>query len=807
MMMRYKFWVGKVSFITLLLSLFCGCSGKKTDVEVANVQQSVVDPVAIPYEVSDDKSSLEELYQLEHMKEWYPKRVLPPPFDFAIDISGKSITDLWLIRNEIFARNGYLFDDAVLRGYFDQFEWYQPVFDVAEFKVTLSSDEEVFVNRIIARENELRAHQYVDVDTYTMISVDYLYNRVQFKSIPSALNSQLARANFAIVPARHEQLFHVYDKNHYEYIPSFVTTDLYLQVLHKHFSSILRRTEENKLAPLLTDLLANMSQRAMDFQGSNTDVQWKEPAEWVVCYLGIANTLLTGKEISLPGEYQNEVSKITRGEGQGSVFLQDEMIQYSQFIPRGNYTKSPELQRYFRCMKWLNTAPMYIRNDKELLSAVLMASLIASSDQAKSAFNKFSNAIRFIVGDEDHLSLTHVMRAIDTEGGESLSIWSGDRLTALRKKLHDLNPDKIKPVAATTEAENSLSQPSVLFTGGRYTFDAEILSKIIHVLQPSPKRPFPKGLDVFAVLGNKQAEDILLNEYQESKKWSGYQDSLSKLQTQFKNYPDWNKNIYSKTMEAIKSLGSGSDPRDPLFAKTPMWARKNLVTSLASWTELKHDMLLYSEQPYAAQAGEGGGPPPPQHIAYVEPNVVFWRNALSLIDLQEQTLQSQEVLDEDIKAINEELREIGNFLLAMSEKQLNHEPLNAQDFDQLSWIGGKIEYLTFRIFDSDHLPEKERLVALVADVYRYNNNYLQEATGLVDEIYVVAEINGKPYLTRGAVFSYYEFTNTAPLTDEQWQARLLGGEKVPARPAWAEKIMVRAKSLESKPEYGLLGSY
>lgn len=50
-----------------------------------------------------------------------------------------------------------------------------------------------------------------------------------------------------------------------------------------------------------------------------------------------------------------------------------------------------------------------------------------------------------------------------------------------------------------------------------------------------------------------------------------------------------------------------------------------------------------------------------------------------------------------------------------------------------------------------------------------NGAYLEEAVGMVDEIYVIAEIQGKPYLTRGAVFSYYEFTNPTPLTDESWQ--------------------------------------
>lgn len=804
--MHYKLLASRNSMFALLLSLLCACTAKKTDVEV-KLQQSAVDSVAIPYEVSTDKSSLQELYQLDHMKEWYPERVQPPTFDFSVDVSRKSITELWLLRNEILARNGYLFDDAVLRGYFDQFKWYQPVFDVPDFKVNLSPEELEFINRIIARENQLKAGRYADADGYSMINIDHIYNRVQFKSIPAALDKQLARLNFAIVPAKHEQLFHVYDKNHYEYIPSFVTTDLYLQVLHKHFSSLLRRVEENKFTPLLTGLLEQMSQKAIEFEKANTDSRWNKPADWVATYLAIANTLITGKEISMPGQYRDEVDKILRGEGQGSQFLEDDYIQYSQFIPRGNYTKSPELQRYFRCIKWLNTAAIHFESDDELLRAVLMAMLITQSRESEDAFNKFNTAIRFIVGDEDNLSLAHVMQNLDANETKNFSALGTTRLNTLREKLLDLNPDKIRAIGASKEAEAQLALPSILFTAGRYTFDAEMLSRLVHVLQPSPHRPFPKGLDVFAALGNIQAEDILLTEYREQEKWDGYEASLSKLQAEFQNYPDWSKNIYNKTMETIKSVAAHTDARDPLFSKTPMWARKNLSTALASWTELKHDMLLYSEQPYAAQAGEGGGPPPPQHIAYVEPNITFWKNALALIDFQEKTLESQNLLDEDIKSINSELREIGTFLLTTSEKELNHEFLNAHDFDELSWIGGKIEYLTFRIFDSDHLPEKERLVALTADVYRFNNDYLIEATGLADEIYVVAEINGKPYLTRGAVFSYYEFTNTSPLTDEQWQGKLLRADNVPPRPKWLEQIFVKAPSLESKAEYGLLGSY
>jgi hypothetical protein len=88
----------------------------------------------------------------------------------------------------------------------------------------------------------------------------------------------------------------------------------------------------------------------------------------------------------------------------------------------------------------------------------------------------------------------------------------------------------------------------------------------------------------------------------------------------------------------------------------------------------------------------------------------------------------------------------------------------------------------------------------VADVYNYNGRFLEEAVGMIDEIYVVAEINGKPYLTKGAVFSYYEFQSNKPLTDEEWQAQLTSGNE-PQRPAWVHEITVKTTSLESKPAY------
>jgi len=799
-MKRYKYFDIRISFSLLCILGICltDCSSKKNDEKPMSEESS-----ALPYEVSEDKSSLASNYQLEHIKEWYPQRILPPVFDYSMDISRKSAVELWLLRNEIFARNGHLFEDAVLRGYFNQFKWYQPIFDVPEFKAQLNKQEQEFVNKVIARENELKNDRYIKSGNYSMINMDHVYNQMQFKEIPQELNKLLSKNNFAIVPAKHEQFYHVYDNNHYEYIPSFITTDIYLQVLHKHFSSLLQKIEEDKFTPLLTELLKNALNESLQYEKKSND-QLKRAAQWSTTYLAIAYNLISGNPQLVSDEmsqfYTDETERILSASGAGSEFLKSSVLQYSQFKPRGNYTKTPELENYFRCVKWLNTAPIYINDEERFLSAILLAGYIKNSAQQLQSFQTFNEAMKFIVGDEDNLSLAHLISFITPEEAKDPSLLDDPaKLKTLREKLATLDVDKIKIQGGDKPTSDELSRPSVLFTAGRYTFDAEILSKLIHILRPQPRRPFPKGLDVFATFGNKEAESILINEYKEDKQWDGYTTALSKLKGQFATYDDWDKNIYTKTFEAINSLDAPNTDY-PLFMQTPSWERKNLSTSLAAWTELKHDMLLYAEQPGGAQAGEGGGPPPPEHLSYVEPNVTFWKKALELVDLQEKTLTKMDLLGEDVHRINEDLREIGNLLLAVSEKELAHEKITAKEFDDLSWLGGRIEYLTFRIFNSDHLPEKERLVALVADVYQYNGEYLEEGVGLVDEIYVVTEINGKPYLSKGVVFSYYEFNSGQPLSDEEWQKQLLSG-KVPKRPTWLKDITVETRSLESKPEY------
>ncbi|MFN7601706.1 MAG: YARHG domain-containing protein, partial [Bacteroidota bacterium] len=211
----------KVFLYFVSVGILFGCSDSKRRLNQSEINQS--SPV-VEYEVVEDKAQLAAIYELPHMKEWYQKRVLPPKFDFEIDLNNKSYIELLLLQNEVYARNGYLFMDAALRGHFNQFKWYQPVFDVPDFKVQLSRQESDFVNKVLRLKKEKFRNQFIDAGGYKLINPEFVFNRIQFDTVRPELMQKFNKLNFAIVPAAREQLFYVYDENQYQYIPNFYTT-------------------------------------------------------------------------------------------------------------------------------------------------------------------------------------------------------------------------------------------------------------------------------------------------------------------------------------------------------------------------------------------------------------------------------------------------------------------------------------------------------------------------------------------------------------------------------------------------------
>ena len=759
--------------------------------------------------------------------------------DYDMDVTGLSLADVHVLRNAPAALKGYPFKDAYLRGVYGGTTWYDSLtwkFDesltfkddeqkpgeawrdayyrVGDRQLKFTAEEQAFISRLQERENELLKRNF-DVVEPLRVNMQNLSNPTQLKEFDSLLCQQLAHTGFAIVPARNEQLFHVYERNDYQCFPSFVTTDLFLQLYHLYFDCMLRELEEQHLMQLMTDFSHEMLMAMRDvLEGTPPDSNFSFATYRNVMFYNIAWHLFTGKDIENRNDHAleaRELERVMNAENAISELLMDYtgdiMFAYSLFRPRGHYTRSEELKRYFRGMMWLQSAPMGMDHPEEVHQAVIMAFVLNHNKELQAKYDKLNRLITYLMGQPDNLSMSQVQAEVSKTGIEDLGELLGNEkaMAAIKAALEDIGnkQTRIRPKFEKTSHHKICVMPQ------RYQPDAEVLQEMVDYEGKPTKRAVPQGLDVFAAMGVSSAEQILLDE-EESGKWTKLQPMLKQMKQRMGEI-DWQETITNQWMNALKTVSDKADGQ-PYFMVTSEWDRKNLNAMLASWAELKHDAILYAKQPMGAECG-GGGLPDPVVKGYVEPNIGFWKKAIELLDNTAKLLKDQQMLTEKIERATTRIREEAEFLLRVSEKELAGETPTDEEYDQLKCIGATFENISLDLVRQpdqwlmgwSDVEGADRKVALVADVYTANadNNpaksILFEAVGDADEIYVVVEIEGYLYLTRGAVLSYREFQQPVDqprLTDEEWQQQL---EKQPRKgvPAWMKPIIV---PLEKQPE-------
>ena len=581
------------------------------------------------------------------------------------------------------------------------------------------------------------------------------------------------------------------------------------------FEVVLELAAERRVADIVDKtrkaILAVMHQQAAN---TNNEEIWAY-ANHNAVFFAIAYQLLTGKAIGTPeeqAEAKPEVEKAIKAENDFSDFMEDYneiKFAYSLFRPRGHYSRNETLQRYFRGMMWLQSVPFGMDNPDEVKEAVVMAYALDNNPQAKQNYDTFNKLITFLMGQPDNLSIPQVIAEVKKIGLPLESLLANQqKMDELKKTLEKIGNEqtRIRPAFEKTSHNKICLMPQ------RYQPDAEVLLNTVDYENNPTQRDVPKGLDFFAAMGVSAAEQILMEEKQE---WKGFRSALDNMKKRMQEI-DWQETIATQWMNSLKVLNDKGENL-PYFMVTPEWDKKNMNAVLASWAELKHDAILYAKQPFGAECG-GGGLPEPLVKGYVEPNVNFWKKALELLDNTEKLLKDQNMLTQKAFDATNRLREEAQFLLNISEKELAGKPLTDEEYDQIECIGSAFENISLDLVRQpdqyldgwSNVEGADKKVALVADVYTANadNNpdksILFEAVGLADEIYVVVEIEGYLYLTRGAVLSYREFNQPIDmprLTDEEWQQQL---EKNPRKgvPEWMKRIIVPLKKMpEANEDY------
>jgi len=189
---------------------------------------------------------------------------------------------------------------------------------------------------------------------------------------------------------------------------------------------------------------------------------------------------------------------------------------YSQYRPRGHYTKNEDLKSYFRTMMWYGRMPFDAEDPLATLQAILITRAL-KDPELENLWSAIMNPFEFLISEQEGLGVHDYRRLISEVYGEKPSLHAladSNKLGLFCEKAKRLPKKYI------------FEKKSFRFLGQRFVPDAQIFTKLTSPRVGSLTNPrlMPKAIDVMAVLGSDFAETMLADD---KTNIPGYADSFS----------------------------------------------------------------------------------------------------------------------------------------------------------------------------------------------------------------------------------------------------------------------------------------
>jgi Protein of unknown function (DUF3160) len=680
---------------------------------------------------------------------------------------------------------------------------------------------------------------------------DAFYPVLGYHPLPASVTAALERDRLAIQAVGQDEydlrgyrsdtmpddMLALYDlhKPHYDTIPGgwrrktpvFVTTDVAAHIQHLMFDRTLQFQEEAIFLPRLKNLVGGFIADLTKRQAEATD--YAETMDKAIMYFQVAEALLNLAPERVSNESDNygadpflykeqdrdavlarypepvrlEIEKIYKAEdySESPVFTfadgkkADE--DYTQYKPRGHYTKNGALSAYFRAMMWFGRVHFLIAGaeteEAKTLTlkmepiALLITDVAQNDGDLLKRWEALFNPITALIGVSDDLSIRDI-----------LPLWKDERVS--EKEFGAWSNDRAKVLAFMEKAHRKLKSPAIsgasvfdgpsegadrkppmgwrLF-GQRFTYD----SSVHHRVSPPRlmSRDMVRGLDVMKACGSKTADALLAgSDYQTM---VGLESRLDEIESEFSKYDSafWGQTYYNGVLFQVKAQAQFEPGAGFYFTEGKGWATKAMLSSHGTWSELRHDTLLYAKQSCAERAGDGDfyptfrTKPIPEPIHYLEPNVPFWQGSALSVQKFLATLDEYDLLDEETAKAFSRLQEIYVKAAAIAETEAQNRQVSANDIQWIATIPSElIQLCLIHVEGGDIIDENQLRMAIVADVF---TNFelkmiLETAVGIPYRIYVpLNDTQGGKRIAVGYAFSYYEFNQpmNERMTDETWK--------------------------------------
>jgi len=346
--------------------------------------------------------------------------------------------------------------------------------------------------------------------------------------------------------------------------------------------------------------------------------------------IAVAVKLLGDTDISfdehLSRIVENEVNKIVSGEGiempewtgvSDSEFM---TFDYSLYRPRGLYTQSELLRRYFMVLTWFQSIPFRVENDEELLSILILGKTLNASyteDFLKQKkIEKFFRYYRELAGQPNDWDLLFASQITRDRPGDLKKVRE-----YLVKKVADSKErlkidDRFKNVqdnSVTTDFKSfKIISPfripdTVLF---RQTAGFQKRHNV-----------WPIGLGLCAVLGSDYAIEQLVSDV--------FKDRKDLLQTinNFKPIIE-PESLYNRYLSCLSALIDYAEHDVPEFMNSRPWMVKSCNTVLSSWVHFRHAMEFQAGESVLYTVESSGD----FTAGFVEPDPEFFERLGNLVE-------------------------------------------------------------------------------------------------------------------------------------------------------------------------------
>lgn len=554
--------------------------------------------------------------------------------------------------------------------------------------------------------------------------------------------------------------------------------------------------------------LDNHSQKGQDMSDEELEMLIKKELSKYTSKLSDNYKLAVEKQVDeiLKGEASrgNDFLMIAFGEEtweaereSGLTITQD----YTQFVPRSHYTNNSLLKTYFMGMKSVMRHKLSF-NSLDAIKAAFIATKVLEDDVVnQEKYDEFYMFINELIGSDDDINVYHLQDYMDQKWWKTVSDIVANATMEDAEALKKAVPQRIMGTHYTvncppgeqcaTEDEAKAASAGFVMFGEKFTIDSWFFDELTageaeveHEIKPSIHTAMivPAHLE-----NNVEAQNLTIDWLKRNlpedapftKSQIAYQadfDSHTEILDEVVSFP-YNETLYHRWLQMLSATTTKPDTMSPYFMADDDYRYKELTTYMGSYTELKHDTLLYVKQAYAEMGAGGIGdcfishklPPLPVPKWYVEPNADLI-NELMQLSAYTRTFFP----DSSLKDFENYLE----FLSKVLDAQANNKQLSDEDYEKLRLSYGTLSDVTKPRTYMGQPLSKEFRWSIIADIFTsWSHGPLYEAVGRPYMAAIaVNDVNG-PRVVIGPVFSHYEFYNDKKLvpasawrlTDEDWQ--------------------------------------